>query len=98
MNLNEISKIAKDCSPAFIIGEARSGSTLLNRTLELHSSFRPKKIELHESKLFSYTNRSYQFSCEKWTGPIDYMLGDQYFFGLFFQAIKEVRKCLPHMK
>jgi ABC-type polar amino acid transport system ATPase subunit len=56
MKLKKISDEMKNDHPVFIVGEARSGTSVLYRTLQKHSSFRPKEINLVESKILSYAN------------------------------------------
>lgn len=81
----------KNTSPVFIIGEARSGSTLLDRTLQSHSSFRPTKLDHVESKIFDYTNKSHTLECRKWTGPYDYMQCDGAQFDKYLKLISPIR-------
>jgi Sulfotransferase family len=49
MGLLEISRAAKRSSPVFIIGEARSGSSMLYRILLQHPTFAPRAETLQES-------------------------------------------------
>lgn len=91
-NILYISKTERDKQPVFIVGEARSGSSLLHRTLELHPVFRPRKVENHESKIFSFPNRSHAIRMEKWTGPFDYMHCDKYVFSQFLQSIGYIKR------
>jgi hypothetical protein len=90
-DLLSISRVQKQKAPVFIVGEARSGSTLLQRTLELHPTFRPKRVEHHEAKIFSFTNRSHDLEIRKWTGPFDYMLYEREVFGKFLDSIHIIR-------
>lgn len=85
-----ISKKESQKAPVFVVGEARSGSTILQRSLELHPVFRPRKIVHHESKIFSYTNRAHLIEMKKWTGPFNYMLWDEKIFMEFLQRIKPI--------
>jgi sulfotransferase family protein len=49
MGLLQISREANRTSPVFIIGEARSGSSMLYRTLLHHPSFAPRQETLQET-------------------------------------------------
>lgn len=53
MTLLSISRLERDTSPVFIVGEARSGSTILYRVLQKHSAFRGPKENLQESKIMT---------------------------------------------
>jgi Sulfotransferase family len=39
-------------SPVFIVGHTRSGTSLLYRTLQSHTAFRPTSMDLHETQIF----------------------------------------------
>ena len=91
MRLSEISDNIKDDSPVFIVGAERSGTSLLYRTLQKHSSFKPKEIDLVESKIFSYSSRSYLLKNTKPSNPFRYMLNDQYQFEEFLASIAKIR-------
>jgi hypothetical protein len=42
-------------NPVFIVGHERSGTSLAYRTIQKHSSFRPSRLSLQETGLFSHT-------------------------------------------
>jgi hypothetical protein len=56
-----ISTTMKDSNPVFIVGEARSGTSILYRTLQKHSSFRPLRTNLVETEIFSHLRRTFLF-------------------------------------
>jgi hypothetical protein len=89
--LRGISIAQRRSSPVFIVGDGRSGSSLLARTLELHPLFRPREVAHHETKIFSYVNASHTLRPEKWTGAFDYMCGDDRVFRQFLNSIKGIR-------
>ncbi len=62
--MKEVLRISKEmalCSPVFIIGEARSGTSILYRTLQKHPTFRPREIDLTETHLFDLIYRTFMF-------------------------------------
>ncbi len=89
----EISNIMKRESPVFIVGAARSGTSILYRTIQRHSSFIPHKcqsasgVSLIESHVFKYTYSTYKQS-DAW----DYMLKDEEYYSQFLAAIQSIRK------
>jgi hypothetical protein len=91
MRLSEISENMKKESPVFIIGAARSGTSILYRTLQKHSSFKPKEINLVESQIFSFSNRSYLLRNSDFSNPIRYMLNDQQQYEKFLNTIAKIR-------
>lgn len=64
-NLAKISLLMQDESPVFIVGAPRSGTSILYRTLQQHSSFQPKNVhnssgvELTESNVFKDPYNTY---------------------------------------
>jgi hypothetical protein len=90
-SLSDISKCMKQTAPVFIIGEARSGTSLLNRTLEYHSSFRPHKIRHIEAKVFLYTNASHTISPDYHCSLFKYMLADKNNFEQFIASITTIQ-------
>jgi hypothetical protein len=91
MTLFSISKHMKDSSPVFIVGEARSGTSVLQRTLELHSKFKPHSVTHVEAQIFGYCCRSYKLEMTKWHGPFDYMHRDEVIFSEFIKTIRFIR-------
>ena len=62
--MKDVLRISKEmalCSPVFIIGEARSGTSILYRTLQKHSAFRPREIDLTETHIFDLIKRTFMF-------------------------------------
>lgn len=76
----EISNLMKNESPVFIVGAPRSGSSILYRTLQRHSSFNLKKsqsdegVNLVESRCFKDPYNTY--SPSKNSSSLAYMIGD----------------------
>jgi hypothetical protein len=65
-------------SPVFIMGPARSGTSLLYRLLQLHSEFRPGNcesgVELTETKAFQFPSLLYKRKTSYGGGAYSYML------------------------
>ncbi|NEO98671.1 MAG: sulfotransferase [Symploca sp. SIO2E9] len=81
-------------SPVFIVGAARSGTSILYRTLQRHSSFKPQKykhkdgVELTESNIFkSPYNTYYGYNSDAFT----YMLGDEEYYHQFLGMTKSIQ-------
>ena len=89
--LIKISKVMNRSHPVFIIGAARSGTSTLYRTLQKHSVFQPKKIDLTEVQIFNYTNRSYLLENEEGSAPLSYMLHNRETYKHFLTTIKEIQ-------
>ena len=81
----------KRSRPVFIVGAARSGTSILYRTLQKHSVFKPKKINLTEVQIFKYTNRSYLFENEEGSATLDYMLNNRKAYKQFLTTIKKIQ-------
>ena len=60
-SLLRISADMQRSSPVFIVGEARSGTSILYRTLQKHSSFRPRQTNLAETNIFAHLRRTFMF-------------------------------------
>jgi Sulfotransferase family len=86
-----ISAHMKSSKPVFIVGEARSGTSILYRTLQKHSSFRPLEINLVETEIFSLLHRVFMFSPTYPDPLIRYMLNDIVTYGEFLRSIRAVR-------
>ena len=91
MQLSKISKEMKQCPLVFIVGGARSGTSMLYRTLQKHSAFMPKKINLQETHILSYSNRSHLFTNNDPRNLIEYMLEDEFFYGKFLESIRSIQ-------
>jgi hypothetical protein len=91
MKLLQISNEIKRTAPVFIVGEGRSGSSLLYRTLELHSSFRPRKVWHIEAKIFQHTNLTHRLTPDTNNSLYKYMLLDEEYFSEFLKQIRMIR-------
>lgn len=91
MNLTpwKISKIMKHKSPVFIVGAPRSGSSILYRTLQRHSSFQPQEcqseVNLVESCVFQSQYMSYD-ACSNNNKAFKYMLGNEKLYYHFLES------------
>ena len=86
-----ISAQMKATSPVFIVGEARSGTSILYRTLQKHSSFRPREINLVETEIFSHLRRTFMFSSSYPRSLVRFMLDDESAHREFIASIRLVR-------
>ncbi len=90
-----ISEIMKNESTVFIVGAPRSGTSLLYRLLQMHSSFKPQKckdrtgVNLRESKVFG--NSYNVFSISDVPG-LAYMLYDVDSYSQFQDSSRRIRK------
>ena len=81
----------REATPVFIVGEARSGTSLLYRTLQKHPSFRPHTQNLVETDPFSHVRRTFMFSRtypETW---IRFMLNDDAAWNAFLRTIRPLK-------
>jgi hypothetical protein len=89
--LLEISRQMQQSRPVFIIGEARSGTSILYRTLQKHSAFRPKDTNLVETEIFSHLRRTFMFS-QTYPKPLKrFMLDNKRSYDRFLRSIRLVR-------
>jgi hypothetical protein len=79
------------CSPVFIIGEARSGTSILYLTLQKHSTFRPREIDLTETHIFDLIKRTFMFRRDYPETLRRYMLYDDSEYRDFLRSIRVVR-------
>ena len=86
-----ISRAIKAASPVFIVGEARSGTSLLYRTLQKHPSFRPHSPNLVETEVFAHLRRTFLFNHTYPDPLIRFMLGDEAAWRLFLRTIRPLR-------
>jgi hypothetical protein len=89
--LLRISRRMKAASPVFIVGEARSGTSLLYRTLQKHPSFRPKMQNLVETEAFAHLRRTFLFSSTYPDSLRRYMLNDPGAHAAFLRSIRPAR-------
>lgn len=86
-----ISATMKGSSPVFIVGEARSGTSILYRTLQRHSSFRPLRTNLVETEIFSHLRRTFLFGTTYPESLIRFMLDDEVVYRDFLGSIRVIR-------
>jgi hypothetical protein len=93
ITLSEISILMKNAAPVFIVGAPRSGTSILYRTLQNHSSFHPHNckdssgVELTESNIF---RDPYSICVGKESDAFAYMLGDQYQYHQFLELVAPI--------
>jgi hypothetical protein len=75
-------------SPVFIIGEARSGTSILYRTLQKHTSFRPSEPNLGETEIFAHLRRTFMFRKTYPRPLIRFMLDDEDQYVAFLRSIR----------
>jgi len=92
MDLGTISRRMKAASPVFIVGAARSGTSILFRTLQKHSSFRPREVNLEETKLLDHVNASHRFTPEGPEALRRFMLDDEARYAAFLEVIEPIRR------
>jgi hypothetical protein len=86
-----VSGAMREANPVFIVGEARSGTSLLYRALQKHPSFRPRTQNLVETDPFSHVRRTFMFSRtypEPW---IRFMLNDETAWNDFLATIRPLK-------
>lgn len=84
--------VAMTYDPVFIVGAARSGTSLLYRTLQKHSSFAPREVSLVETKILDYVNLSHRFTPEWPPNLLPFLLDDRQAFDRFLDSIGDVRR------
>jgi hypothetical protein len=77
--------------PVFIIGEARSGTSLLYRTLQKHPSFRPRELNLVEADLLTHIRRAFLFGEDYPESFIRFMLADLVAWRAFLRGTRGLR-------
>jgi hypothetical protein len=90
-DLLRISQEATASSPVFIIGEARSGTSILYRTLQKHPVFHPRKIDLTETHIFELLKRTFLFRRTYPESLLRYMLYDDVIYADFLRTIRPIR-------
>ncbi len=81
----------KRSDPVFIVGEARSGTSILYRTLQKHSSFRPRQTNLAETNIFAHLRRTFMFSQVYPDTLQQFMLRDAQAYQEFLRSIQPAR-------
>jgi hypothetical protein len=89
--LLEISRQMRSSRPVFIVGEARSGTSILYRTLMKHPSFRPRHSRLVETEIFSHLRRAFMFSRRYPESLVRYMLNDMQQYEAFLASVRILR-------
>ena len=93
-SLRQISRDARRLSPVFIIGEARSGSSMLYRILLRHSSFAPRRETLQETSLIRQAPLAYGFDGQNPANLRRYMLDDDDCWRAFLASLRPIRPLL----
>lgn len=88
--LIRISRAMKRQSPVFIVGEARSGTSILYRTLQKHTSFAPRRTDLTETEMFALLHRVFMFREQYPEQLIRFMLQDR---GQWIRFVSSIRLC-----
>jgi hypothetical protein len=78
-------------SPVFIVGEARSGTSILYRTLQKHPSFAPKRVDLTETEIFALLRRVFMFRKDYPDQLMRFMLYDRDVWNRFIRSIRPGR-------
>ena len=86
-SLLEISAEASAPARCSSSGEARSGTSILYRTLQKHSSFRPREINLAETNIFAHLRRTFMFDQTYPETLRQFMLGDEAAYQEFLRSI-----------
>lgn len=94
MNVFSISRAERETSPVFIIGEARSGTTMLYRILQKHSAFAPRKSNLWESKLMNHVDAATTFRPGEPRPMLGYMSDDSERYAEFLASLRPLRPAL----
>ncbi|MPZ73151.1 MAG: hypothetical protein GEU74_07960 [Nitriliruptorales bacterium] len=79
---------AKQARPVFIVGEARSGTSILYRTLQKHPSFRPRTVNLVETDIFAHLRRTFMFKPSYPESLVRFMLDDSAAYADFLRSIR----------
>jgi hypothetical protein len=89
--LLKISAEMKTSRPVFIVGEARSGTSILYRTLQKHPTFRPLEPDLTETEIFSHLRRTFMFGKSYPESLSKFMLHDEVRYRQFLESIRVIR-------
>lgn len=82
----------KHASPVFIVGNPRSGTSLLYRIVQQLSSFRPRTMELSETQIFLHLALSYRFETKPPGQLLRFMLKDKAHFEAFLEETRLLRR------
>jgi hypothetical protein len=89
-----ISRTARRADHVFILGGARSGSTLLYRLLQQHSSFRPSTPQLTEPAVFNALLTVHHRRSGRWGSMRTFAMNDLDEFGAFMRETAAWRRLL----
>jgi hypothetical protein len=86
-----ISRLMKSSRPVFIVGEARSGSTILFRSLLMQPHFRPKEENLQESSFIVQAPSAGRFDQTSPRNLRRFMLEDEVNWGRYLTSLNPIR-------
>lgn len=89
--LRSVSEAMKSESPVFIVGGPRSGTSLLYRILQRHSSFRPSRLNLEETDIFQHLWRLPFVRGKHPASLFNFMLEDEKCYRTFVDLIRPMR-------
>lgn len=89
--LRGISREMRASRPTFIVGEARSGTSILYRTLMKHPAFRTRQPNLVETEIFAHLRRVFMFGPTYPEPLLRYMLDDEDAYRAFLASIGALR-------
>ena len=81
----------KSEAPVFIVGAPRSGTSLLYRILQRHSSFRPRQLSLEETGILQHLWRLPLVRGNDPASLFNYMLEDEECYRAFIDSIRPLR-------
>lgn len=93
-SLAAISRRMRAAEPVFIVGEARSGSTLLLYTLLKHPSFAPREENLQESSFIVQAPAAARFADDRPRNLRRFLLEDEDVWNDFLASIRPLRPWL----
>ena len=88
MGLWALSRTMVRANPVFIVGEARSGTSILYRTLQKHSAFAPKQQSLVETEMFAHLPRAFLIGPTYPEAWIRFFLDDRQEWDRFLRSIR----------
>lgn len=91
ISLGEISRRMRRSFPVFIVGEARSGSTILFRTLLNHPAFKPRVENLQETSFIIQAAAAANFTATEPRNMRRFMLEDEKEWAAFLSSIRPLR-------
>src|SRR5918996_1298807 len=83
-----LSRAMARAEPVFIVGEARSGTSILYRTVQKHSAFAPKRQSLVETDMFVHLPRAFLFGQTYPDAWIKFFLEDRQEWDWFLRSIR----------